>query len=714
MSWCLERHLETTRLGLSQPNGGEEMNAKFSNLNHLCPGLVSLGSILEANKDLPHPGVKGIDFNFSINGPDLAGMTFKCLERAILPILFDHKKISIRDVRDLSNVRIAHNSLQSVHLKDGEPVQVIDYLSGGNIWDREIDSPQYVSVYGLNAETEFTARHFHDEGAANGIMPSPSSLLFKTISVNDYLSVSNLLSNSLRNILKNDPYILLRRVAFLVSVRREGFSVLFYNWNPQSVELVKSKLNEIYQEYDMQRNTKFEAVQFKSFVKYERNAQSLLSSRGPFNPKQLRIQSTRAVSKSNLSTAISVIREEKPSRSDKDTKRSSILMPTIVGKSIQGSAQQALLASRARARVTPKTSSKKSAKDVLSNSKSVVKARDANAQDTEEIVYFPPTMRKEFLALQTFMATKSLRLQICSAISQNLYSSWFLQLEGKELPFRSVETILGHSISIGTKIFPISPLATSNPVPFFLYFLASSFPNFLDSAVTTLSKNFVWNKKQVTGDVDRPVLFAMKKIWEKRGRNMYLIQEISMVRVRRIGRIMKIGSCRSWILMGSSDNGIAKNIINNIDTYDNSQHKRYDMKKRKKDALRIQRYGMKCSEILQPSLLSFMFSLNLLRRAAMGNPDQDNPVSAPALLREVMSIFPSSIQANSVVGCWYRLIHRIVPCSLDGTDFKSLHDLMNYTRSRHDVYDIIDCSISELCISGNVVCEIKDSKLFMF
>ena len=706
VSWCLERHLETTRLGLSQ--------AKLCNLNRLSPGLASLGSILEANKDLPHPGVKGVDFNFSINGPDLAGMTFKCLERAILPILFDHKKITIKDVRDLSNVRIAHNSLQSVHLKDGEPVQVIDYLSGGNIWDRELDSPQYVSAYGLNAETEFTARHFHDEGAANGAMPSSSSLLFKTISVNDYLSVSNLLSNSLRNILKTDPYILLRRVAFLVSVRREGFSVLFYNWNPQSVELVKSKLIEIYQEYDMQRKTKFEAVQFKSLIKYESNAQSLQSSRSSINPKQTRIQSTRSrtVSKSNFSTPISVISEEKSTRSDKDTKRSSILMPTIVGKSIQGSAQQALLASRARARVTPKVSSKKSAKDVPSSSKSAVKARDANAQDTEEIIYFPPTMRKEFLALQTFIATKSLRLQMCSAMSQHLYSSWFLQLEGKELPFRSVETILGHSVSISTKVFPISPLATSNPVPFFLYFLASSFPRFRDSAVMTLSKNFVWNNKQVTGDVDRPVLFAMKKIWDKRGRNMYLIHEISMVRVRRIGRIMKIGSCRSWILMGSSDGGIVKSIINN-DAYYNSQHKRYDMKKRKKDALRIQRYGMKCSEILQPSLLSFMFSLNLLRRAAMGNPDQDNPVSPPALLREVMSIFPSSIQANSVVGCWYRLIHRIVPCSLDGTDFKSVHDLMDYTRSRDDVYGIIDCTTSEICISGNVECEIKDSKLFM-
>ena len=176
VSWCLERHLETTRLGLSQ--------AKLCNLNRLSPGLASLGSILEANKDLPHPCVKGVDFNFSINGPDLAGMTFKCLERAILQILFDHKKITIKDVRDLSNVRIAHNSLQSVHLKDGEPVQVIDYLSGGNIWDSELDSPQYVSAYGLNAETEFTARNFHDEGAANGAMPSSSSLLFKTISVN--------------------------------------------------------------------------------------------------------------------------------------------------------------------------------------------------------------------------------------------------------------------------------------------------------------------------------------------------------------------------------------------------------------------------------------------------------------------------------------------------------------------------------------------------
>ena len=710
VSWCVERHLESTRLGLSFFTTGDEANAKVSNIDHVSPGLASLGCILLKNKELPHPGVKGLDFNFVINGPDLAGMTVKCLEQAILPILFDQRKITMRDVRDLSNIRITNNDVQSVHLKDGERVQVIDYLSGRNIWDRELDSLQYVSVYGLNAETEFAARHFHDDGIATGMMASPTSLLFKTILVNDYLSVSNSLSNALRDILTNDPYILLRRVAFLVSVRRDGFSVLFYNWNPQSVEMVRSKLNDIFNEYELQRKPKFESVQFKSLFKYKRNVQDIQSSKGPMNTKQSRIQSTRRIISSGTipSVPVSVIREENTKKSERGTK--SILMPTIVGKSIQGSAQQALLASRARARVTPKLSSKKSHKDAPSNPKAVVKARDGHAQDTEESIFFPPNLRKEFLALQMFIVARSLQHQVCWAMFQQLYSSWIVQLEGKELPFRSIETIVGHSISIGVKIFPISPLATSNPVPFFLYFLKSSFPNFCESTVMTISKNFVWNSKHVTGDVSRPIIFAMKKIWDKKGRSMYLMHEISFVKIRRVGQILKLGSCRSWILMGSSDRSFLGNIINNVGAFNNVNHRRFDGKKLRKDALRIQRYGMKCSKILQPSLLSFMFSINILRRAAMGHLDQDYPVSPPALLREIMSIFPFSIQTNSIVGCWYRLISRIVPCSLDGTDFKSVQELLSYTRSQRDIYGIVDCTILELCLSGHVDCEIKDSK----
>lgn len=719
VSWSLERHLETVRLGINnlslQPESACDSN--ILTIHRICPGLISLGKILIAKKDLPHPAVKGIDLTFTVNAPELIGLLSQSLERAIMPVVFDQKKVTIKDVRDSAIIRNSPTGSQLICLKDINPVQAIDYSSGCNVQDKSLENSQYVAVYGLNPETEFNSRNNYDEGFTSTITPPQSSLLFKSISVHDYLSVSDLLANSLKHILNSDPYMLLRRIAFVVSVRRNGLTALFYNLNPLLVEIVKTKLGEIIQEHENQRRIKFDGMIAKTLIRY-----GTLSdvSYHPENQSKFIRQSTTVsskrlpASKSNQISQISPIREDKSLVGQTESKRSSILMPTIVGKSIEGSAQQALLASRARARITPKISTKKNSKEPASVIKPVTKIKDTSKQDTEESIYFPPSLRKEFLALQLFIAIRSLRLQSCSSLSQKLYISWFAQLEGKEMPFRSVETIISHAVPIGTIVFPVSTLATMNPAPFLLYFIKAAFNSQNEANPITLSKNFLWSNQQVSGDIDHPVIYTAKIIWDRKGRHAYLLQEISMSQIHRVGQTNKLGICRSWILVGSDSSSVLKSIIDGSEIIPRPQVRRRELKKTLSCSYRIYRHVVKFMTTLQPILYSFMFSLNILRRSAVGISDKNNATSPPALLREVMSIFPESVQRESVVGSWYRLLRRTVPCSLNGTEFKSAQELINFTRSKSGKYGIIDCTQTETCLSGTVVCEIMDSKFGIF
>eukprot|EP01083_Nonionella_stella_P196178 722027_1 len=120
--------------------------------------------------------------------------------------------------------------------------------------------------------------------------------------------------------------------------------------------------------------------------------------------------------------------------------------------------------------------------------------------------------------------------------------------------------------------------------------------------------------------------------------------------------------------------------------------------------------------VLYPPLKMFMFSLNILRRVATCQVvDEANQVSAPLLLRETMSLYPTHIQTKNGIGAWYRLLHRQVVWEKGSTGAYSIDTLLKQLISDTSIYghNISNCTKGEFCISGHVPCDFEDTHFFL-
>ena len=151
---------------------------------------------------LPHPASKKIDFSFSAKATDVASLALNLLERGILISLFDNRKVYAKDISGLTHLRIYQGYPTQVKMRhaDSLSVQVLDISTNKMILDRPMDSPQYITVYGLSEETEMVRRKDIAEKTKSQYVPSASSFLFQKVSVDDYLSdkIPGSLSNALK------------------------------------------------------------------------------------------------------------------------------------------------------------------------------------------------------------------------------------------------------------------------------------------------------------------------------------------------------------------------------------------------------------------------------------------------------------------------------------------------------------------------------------
>ena len=418
----------------------------------------------------------------------------------------------------------------------------------------------------------------------------------------------------------------------------------------------------------------------------------------------------RLLSNTDRARQASIPEERVSNPANKEQKKTrEILIPTIVGKSVKGSAQQALMHSRQRARTNIPAKATGQRTRESSSSKSVTKIQtssqqDKNAKPQEPRNYLPPSIQKEMSCLHTFFGTKSLRISQTVGISQTMLVSWLTNNAGKEMSFQAMETMLHYATAINTTMFPLVPSAVTNPIPFILYFAKNAFPDALKN--TTLSKNFVWNKDKVTGDLDNPSLYVMQKLISNKHFEVFLVHEISVKHLTGMG---KIGTCRSWIYTSQKDTRNVKawaRGINAIPT--NSSRKKHDVLRREKDSFKILKASTFALLFLQPDLKMFMFTLNILRGIAKGIVDPNT--STTQLLRETMSTYPNNMQQKNKIGYWYRLLNRHILWDKDVVDIHSFEHVLRYIASKPKTYDIVNCTNEEMCISGSIPCDFKDGK----
>ena len=275
------------------------------------------------------------------------------------------------------------------------------------------------------------------------------------------------------------------------------------------------------------------------------------------------------VKKTTSSSDVKSSKHGKQSTSSK--KSTSILMPTIVGKSVKGSAMQAVAMSRARAsanRSNPTRSAiSKSASKSASNTgkptqrvfqKSTWKARNnkkiSEPKKPQENDIFlknlPLSLAKEYMTLHTSIAKSSINRSFISMNYQQFFVSWLSKLEGKEISLPTVGFILAHANLVRMQTFALLQTIVNHSYQFMTY-LAKVISS-QDSSSAILAKSFAWNSKKDSwhGSID-PVIFVMRKVNSpSKKMSMIVILEVGMKVHKKLG---KFGRYRCWSLISHKE-----------------------------------------------------------------------------------------------------------------------------------------------------------------
>ena len=140
--------------------------------------------------DMPHPAISKVEFPWNTKATELASLTLDCLDNGILRYLFGNKRIDANDVLGLATLRLnrADPKLVKIRHVDSHAVQVFDKVTNRMLFDKPMDSPQYIAVYGLSTETEKVPRKDMDDRKQSQHAPPGTSFLFQKVFIDDYLA----------------------------------------------------------------------------------------------------------------------------------------------------------------------------------------------------------------------------------------------------------------------------------------------------------------------------------------------------------------------------------------------------------------------------------------------------------------------------------------------------------------------------------------------
>jgi len=739
LSWSIERHLEKASLSLfiSRERICETkqcMNTDGHGFGNPYCGLSGLCSILHSSIHLPHPGMQKLTFQGSVRATMLAKLASNLLERGLIQSLFNDKRLRVSDVVGLKIIRFCgKDTPKEVRFScdsENSVVHVFDIVNNCQILDGSADSPEYVAVFGLSPETEKMRRIDNENHRKSQLVIPPSSFLFRNVSIEDHLNDQSpdSLSEALIKLTSSSPYAFFRRMAFVLTVTRSSQSVLLYNWNPQTKQSAHTRLKEVHEDFLLSYNQKLISLQSRSLKDV-----SLIESLSPHAlsgdvvDKTNNIGVTTGILKRSPSeSAISLHSNSKNHRSshkndisrEKMRRTSSILMPTIVGKSVKGSDMQALAMARARAKAPRTSGSRTKVSSTNTSISSHLKAQGHKTRDSSSLQkvklsslreskqrifleHISSSLLKEYCALQNHLSSTILLRNTAIHTTQNLLIHRMTHLKGKELSVAAMDFILTHGNLVQTQVFSLIQAAVINPTPFIMYLNKS----ISRSEGLILSKNFTNQTPQIS-----KVLYTMNKIADSKYYTAYLIHEIVVFRHPTKGLM---GRCRSWLFTNSKANGHETPVKEPRVTSRKSRKRKNSLVNREWESLMIN--TITCVAITRALQICrgavFNFVSILLRRTANKQSIKMGPLNVPLLLRESMAIFPARIQIRVPQLC-YRLLHNELffhksELLIRGSWF-SIQDLIDSMSRRQSMYSIVKCNGDQDCFAG--LAPGKDSK----
>ena len=343
VAWSIERHLEAARMGMLRHREEEAAatnsfdQSKLVSINRAMPGLQALEDMILIASNLPHPAIARVECQGILRATLLANLTLELLEATLYTINPKTKKYDGVDI-------IRYHSLEGASRvtirKDSNPTSSarIEMLGKGTeLRDLPTSSPQYIVVYGVNNESY------------NSNIHSPQNMFFKHVFSGIEQDASSF-SQALSKIKNLKPSLFQRHLVIMVKVSRCNRTLMTYNAHPELRTRLESKFKEINQILSNSEHQYLSALQSRCLRHV-----SFLPSTSPLKPTTAVDPCTAKLNKLNKTNETenrelqSEFMENKREPMRRIPRPTTMLRPKLIGKSIEGSAMQAVAARRLKA-----------------------------------------------------------------------------------------------------------------------------------------------------------------------------------------------------------------------------------------------------------------------------------------------------------------------------------------------------------------------------
>jgi len=362
VSWSMERHIErvskkllttdTVLKNRQENQSSYTIRERQAILDQLCPGLQTFLFLCQSSYNLPHPAIDQVEHHGVIKASSVATLALSMLDRNVMGALV--KSGTPWTNRNVIIVRMSREQrpkLVSLNWDASHQVARVHELGLDNppeFKDFPIDCPEYICFY-------CHQRYSADEGNANSVL----SLLLKEVMVDTKLSESKSrpFTSAMQFLKENNPSVFMRSLAFVLIVKRNRRLLLTYNWDPRILVDVKARIKEVETSATSSFGLSLHTQQRKCL-----GALSPPVATGRFLKKTVNVaksdkgkDSADRMPEKGLDVNNSIAKPALHSAGTMKThvrriqRPTMIRRPTLVGKSVEGAAVQAVAASRARA-----------------------------------------------------------------------------------------------------------------------------------------------------------------------------------------------------------------------------------------------------------------------------------------------------------------------------------------------------------------------------
>lgn len=390
LGWFIERSSEKIKKNMQILRGNMDVEKSqdkcLSDVKYLSTVLFRLQENCLRGFKLPSPTIYRFYQKHIIPIATVPKIVLDLFEQVVLVSLYGDKRLNHHNHKNLIVLRLHKGSdprIVSLRRNEGENgnsnlVSIRDLFSDSDeeFFDLPGESPEYICFYydslrKVQKDSEITSNQKQ--------MLKASMLLFSEVNVGDGGIENNsyqYMTNALKFLKSKNPQIFQRSLSCIISVGRTYQSMFIYNWHPRIAQEASRRFHEIFEDVKQ--------MEKKRIVRSQNNCLGRLSLAYSNGANEIKVKSDNLSRQiKNLDTIqssqqkdINRTRNEKfhgntdqPNLSATTATRSSlrkkntpktIRRPKLVGRSVDGAAMQAVLASRARASSRPMMSGSKS------------------------------------------------------------------------------------------------------------------------------------------------------------------------------------------------------------------------------------------------------------------------------------------------------------------------------------------------------------------